>query len=162
MRKLCASWLQNGEQWLYFDSWEYPGSAKGYPTNFIKGVTRHWPTAATHVLVFMISNETKRRKPYLLPVQCIPYKGLADAKVCDLANDAIHERQLKIAGKTLVLVLYSTAQVQRRTRSHETICSWLNNSDKYNGRTPDKNRAKVSRDRTYCNPLGQDGRSKVP
>jgi len=71
-------------------------------TTFIKGLTRHQRTAATHVLVFMISEETRRRKPYALPVQCIPYKGLADGKVCDLANDVIREmckRQMKVAGE---------------------------------------------------------------
>ena len=37
---------------------------------FIKGLTRYQRTAATHILVFMISDET-RMKPYALPVQCI-------------------------------------------------------------------------------------------
>ena len=58
-------------------------------TSFIKGVTRHQRTPATHVLVFMISTEDRRTKPYALPVQCIPYKGLTDAKICELANKII-------------------------------------------------------------------------
>ena len=58
---------------------------------FIKGVTRHQHTAATHILVFMISEETRRRKPYALPVQCLPYNGLADTKVRDFANEIINE-----------------------------------------------------------------------
>ena len=69
---------------------------------FIKGVTRHQHTAAMHILVFMISEETKRRKPYALPVQCLPYKGLADSKVRDLCNEIIREmckQQMKVAGK---------------------------------------------------------------
>lgn len=49
---------------------------------FIHSTTRYRRTAATHLLVFMISNEQRDRKPYALPVQCIPYKGLPDAKVC--------------------------------------------------------------------------------
>lgn len=70
---------------------------------FIKGVTRQQRTAATHILVFMISEETRRRKPYALPVQCLPYKGLADSKVRRLANEIIREmckRQMKVAGKS--------------------------------------------------------------
>ena len=69
---------------------------------FIKGVTRHQRTAATHILVFMVSEETRRRKPYALPAQCLPYKGLADSKVRDLANEIISEmckRQMKVAGE---------------------------------------------------------------
>jgi len=69
---------------------------------FIKGVTRHQRTPATHVLVFMISSEDRNKKPYALPVQCIPYKGLSDLKVRQLANKIIHEmsaRNMKVAGK---------------------------------------------------------------
>ena len=68
---------------------------------FIKGVTRHQRTPATHILVFMISNEERDKKPYALPVQCIPYKGLSDSKVRQLANKIIHEmkiRNMKVAG----------------------------------------------------------------
>ena len=56
---------------------------------FIKGVTRHRRTPATHILVFMISSEDRRRKPYALPVQCIPYVGMSDAKIRELANKII-------------------------------------------------------------------------
>ncbi|XP_065899778.1 uncharacterized protein [Dysidea avara] len=72
-------------------------------TSFIKGVTRHQRTPATHVLVFMISTEDRRRKPYALPVQCIPYKGLTDAKIRELANKIIAEmtkRKMHVAGFT--------------------------------------------------------------
>jgi len=70
--------------------------------NFIKRVTLHQRTAATHVLVFMISNEERRMKPYALPVQCLPYKGLADSTVRNLANKIINEmskRQMNVAGE---------------------------------------------------------------
>ena len=69
---------------------------------FIKGVTRHQRTPATHVLVFMINSEDRRKKPYALPVQCIPYKGLTDAKIRQLANSIISEmvkRKMNVAGK---------------------------------------------------------------
>ena len=68
---------------------------------FIKGVTRHQRIPATHMVVFMISNEERDKKPYALPVQCIPYKGLSDLKVCQLANKIIHEmnaRDMKVSG----------------------------------------------------------------
>ena len=69
--------------------------------SFIKGITRHQRTAATHILVFMISCEERRTKPYALPVQCIPYKGLGDMKIRELANNVIQEmvkRNMKVAG----------------------------------------------------------------
>ena len=70
---------------------------------FIKGAVLHQHITATHVLVFMISNEEiNRQKPYALPVQCLPYKGLSDAKVWKLANEIINEmirRGMKVAGK---------------------------------------------------------------
>ena len=68
---------------------------------FVRGATREKRTAATHVLVLMISPEGRSHKPYALPVQCIPYKGLSDAKVRVLANKVIQEmtqRKMKVAG----------------------------------------------------------------
>jgi len=70
--------------------------------SFIKGITRHQRTAATHILVFMISQETRRTKPYAIPVQCVPYKGLSDLKVRELSNRIIEEmtkRKMKVAGE---------------------------------------------------------------
>ena len=68
----------------------------------IKGVTRHQRIAATHVLVFMISNEERRKNNMqYLRIQCIPYKSLSDFKVRELANLIIGEmtsRKMKVAG----------------------------------------------------------------
>ena len=68
---------------------------------FINGVTCHQRTPATHVLVFMISSEDRRKKPYALLVQCVPYKGLTNAKIRQLANNIISEmvkRKMNVAG----------------------------------------------------------------
>ena len=49
----------------------------------------------------MISSEERRKKPYALPVQCLPYKGLSDTKVRELANKIIREMtslNMKVAG----------------------------------------------------------------
>jgi len=76
---------------------------------FITGLTRHQRTPATHVLVFMISNEERNKKPYALPIQCIPYKGISDAKVRELANKVIHEmvkREMKVAGIKLYMHMF--------------------------------------------------------
>jgi len=50
----------------------------------------------------MISNKERNKKPYALPVQCIPYKGLSDSKVRQIANKVISEmakRGMKVSGK---------------------------------------------------------------
>ena len=76
--------------------------------SFVKGVVRHQRTAATHVLVFMISNEERNKKPYALPIQCLPYKGLLDSKVRELANHIITEmvqRKMKVAGNDRILLM---------------------------------------------------------
>ena len=39
---------------------------------------------ATHVFVFLVSEERRNRKPYCLPVQYIPYHSLKDQYVRDL------------------------------------------------------------------------------
>ena len=70
-------------------------------TKFVKGVTRHQRTAATRCLVVMISTEERNKKPYALPVQCIPYKGLKDSEVREIGNKVIQEmckRDMKVAG----------------------------------------------------------------
>ena len=65
-------------------------------------MTHHQRAAATHVLVFMISQEGQRKKPHAVPIQCNPYKGLSDDKVGELANKIIAEmtnRGMKVAGR---------------------------------------------------------------
>ena len=47
----------------------------------VKGFYRYQRTAAAHVLVIMISTETRNKKPYALPVQCIPYKSFKDSEI---------------------------------------------------------------------------------
>ena len=64
-------------------------------------VKHHKHTTAAHLLVFMISSEERKKKPYAIPVQCLPYKGLSDANVREFANKIIHEMtrlSMKVAG----------------------------------------------------------------
>ena len=68
-----------------------PSQLRDIHSSFITGVTCHQCTAATHILVFMISNEEWRKKTYAVPVHCLPYKGLADLTVGVLANKIIHK-----------------------------------------------------------------------
>ena len=68
----------------------------------------------------MISNEERSKRPYALPIQCIPYKGLSDAKVRDLVNKIISEmvkRKMKVAGKKVYV----------------NVLLWINSIRIYNG-----------------------------
>ena len=69
---------------------------------FIKGVTRTRWIAATHLLVFMISSESRDKKPYAILVQCLPYTGMSEDMIRTLANRIITEmtsRGMKVAGE---------------------------------------------------------------
>ena len=53
----------------------------------------------------MSSTEERNRKPYALPVQCMPYKGLKDSEVMDIGNKVIqemHKQGMKVAGMYFV------------------------------------------------------------
>jgi len=42
---------------------------------------------ASHVFVFMLSSDLRDRKPYALPVQCLPYGGLKEVDMRRLITD---------------------------------------------------------------------------
>ena len=80
--------------------------------HFIKTVTWHKRTPATHVLVTLISPSDRNRKPYALPVCCLAYAGLGEAAARNHINGVIKEmqkRDMKIEGMHLNLcnVLYT-------------------------------------------------------
>ena len=57
---------------------------------------------ATHVFVVMVSSETWEKKPYSLPVQCIPYAGLKEAELHRLVSNLCKEMTslgLKMSGR---------------------------------------------------------------
>ena len=57
--------------------------------------------SATHVLVFMLSDERRNRKPYALPVMYVPYYSLNDAYLRDLSKIiklGMKSRHLELTG----------------------------------------------------------------
>ena len=70
--------------------------------NYANSVVKYRRTAATHVLVVMISPEARNKKPYAVPVQCIPYSSLTDEEVrllCDKLIKEMTSRGMRVAGK---------------------------------------------------------------
>ncbi len=84
-------------------------SFKANTIKYADSVVKYRRTAATHVLVVMISPEQRNRKPYALPVQCMPYSSLGDEAVRCISEKLIIEmnkRGMKVAGK-LYVYMYS-------------------------------------------------------
>lgn len=67
---------------------------------YLKDLFSKKRTAATHVLVFMIADELRNRKPYAVPLRFMPYKSLTDSKLRDLELEL--EEAMRNAGMTVV------------------------------------------------------------
>ena len=86
----------------------YLSSLCGRLSEAVKLITKHQQTEATHTFVFMISSETRSRKPYTLPVQCLPTASLKDAQVRDLANKLVavmKQKGMKVAGTIIISIV---------------------------------------------------------
>ena len=58
-------------------------------------------TPATHLLVFMISDELRNRKPYAVPIRFMPYGSIADNKMRELEPEvdcAMGKLEMKVVG----------------------------------------------------------------
>lgn len=72
---------------------------------YLRNIFKKKRSVASHVLVFMLSDEKRSRKPYALPVRFIPYRTLKDQYIRDLSKDIklkMKERGLKLVGKISV------------------------------------------------------------
>lgn len=81
---------------------KYLFSIKTGLRELVQGVTRYKRTAATHILVTMISPCERNRKPYALPICCMPYVSLNESQARAHINLVIEEmvkRNMKVAGK---------------------------------------------------------------
>ena len=58
--------------------------------------------AAGYLLTFMISDELRKKKPYAVPVQFVPYKSIADSQLRDLEvklEKAMNNEGMTVVGK---------------------------------------------------------------
>lgn len=55
--------------------------------NYIKQVYMKKRNAATHLMIFMISDELRNSKPYAVPVRFLPYHSITDAKLQKLQSE---------------------------------------------------------------------------
>ncbi len=69
--------------------------------NYMKELYTKKRVAATHILVFMIADELRNRKPYAVPVRFMPYKSLSDGKLRQLELEleaAMRENDMTVVG----------------------------------------------------------------
>ena len=68
----------------------------------IHGVFHFKYVAASHIFVMMISSELRNKKPYALPIQCLPYAGLKETNIRSMVRLVVQEmvkEGMKVAGK---------------------------------------------------------------
>lgn len=68
--------------------------------SYLRNLFKKMRTAATHVLVLMLSDERRQKKPYALPVRYIPYRSLRDQFVRDFTKDV--KQHMTQRGMTIV------------------------------------------------------------
>jgi len=65
---------------------------------FTKRVEHFKGTPATHIFVLMLSSELCNKKPYVVPVQCIPYAGLKEIDLVSALCKEMSHHGMKVAG----------------------------------------------------------------
>ena len=79
---------------------------------FLRNLFKKKRTAASHVLVFMLSDERRSRKPYAFPVRYIPYRSLKDQYIRDFSKVIklkMKEKGLKLVGTVVTVLLHYLA-----------------------------------------------------
>ena len=79
-------------------------SVKSSLLSYLKDLFTKKCTAASHILVFMIADESRNRKPYTTPVCFMPYRSLIDSKLRELELQM--EKAMRNTGKTVVGMQY--------------------------------------------------------
>ena len=78
------------------------GSIRSLMRDVIKVLYRFKRTPASHMFVMMISSAFRNKKPYALPVQCLPYAGLKESDMRRMVNTLTKEmvnQGMRVAGK---------------------------------------------------------------
>lgn len=68
---------------------------------YLRNLFKKKRTCATHVLVFMVADEQRNTKPYAIPIQYVPHKGIRDQEVRDLTKgikEQMTNAHLKVVG----------------------------------------------------------------
>ena len=75
---------------------------------YVKGLNTKKREAASHLLLFMISDELRSFKPYAVPVRVVKYKSISDFKLRELKEElriAMKDCGMTTVGKNLLQVI---------------------------------------------------------
>lgn len=100
----------------------YLSSLQGRLQTFISLVSRHKRSAASHILVTMISPDSRNKKPYAVPVSFVPYIGLTEVKGRRLINKIVKEmnsRGMSVAG---IIFMYTCTIMCVCLGGHWCVC----------------------------------------
>ena len=89
---------------------------------FVRGIVRKQREPASHAMVFMIRPESRAKKPYALPVQLLPNRGLKDCMMRQLTN------QLKLEMKYQNMEVVGMINFSKCTLSYSCNCIFLTRS----------------------------------
>lgn len=81
---------------------------------FLRNLFKKKRICATHILVFMVADERRNCKPYAIPIQYVPYKGIRDQEVRDLTKKIkieMTKAHLKVVGMYSFLTYCTIARV---------------------------------------------------
>ena len=77
-------------------------SIKKQLTSFLRSISRHRRTPASHIFVMMISCERRQVKPYALPIQLLPYDSINISTmrriICNVLK-VMKDRGMSVVGK---------------------------------------------------------------
>ena len=96
------------------------------------GLFKYKRTAATHIFVVMISTQSRSRKPYALPVECIPYVSMTHEHVRKILNNLISlmvERKMKISGNWIVIYVCVIMYDTQFTHLHVYTVGFVSNGE---------------------------------
>lgn len=100
-------------------------SLKSSLLSYLKDLFTKKRVAASHVLVFMIADELRNRKPYAVPVRFMPYKSLTDSKLRELEvqlEDAMRNAGMTVVGMYEQLFLnYKLTQISRNIFNNKWV-----------------------------------------
>lgn len=98
--------LNHDQQLPVVPNWRlWVKESPGY-LQYLRNLFKKKRTCATHIMVFMVADEQRNSKPYAIPVQYIPYKGIRDQEVRDLTKGIkvqMTNADLKVVGELSIL-----------------------------------------------------------
>ena len=97
------------------------GAIREKLVKIMKSVTRFKRIPATHIFIIMLSCELRDRKPYAIPVQCLPCKVLKESEIRRIINNVLKEmtaRKMSVTGEFSIIIVSVNDFIQ----AYDRIC----------------------------------------